>query len=222
MEIFDLQWADIFMHITVGLALMFLVFFVLAKRQGTSQQKAGGDYGIVAKWALRATGFAALVAFATTLLDPTAAGKPPVSTIDVVTVTPAQENIAAADMSAAAFTKQFQSALYGGDFKGVTTSFSPDATIFENGQRESSLKVYLRSHLKPEMPTLRAAKRQILKQEIVEDETTAVVTTASIITFLVAGKKRNFNSVETLHLAREGSGWRIKHVHWSSKPIPDK
>ena len=124
-----------------------------------------------------------------------------------------------ADMSALEFARHFQTALFSGDFNGVAQRFAPDAVIFENGVKEASLDGYLEHHLKPEMPMLQSAKRQVIKQDVLEAGTIAIVTTASTLTLSSKGKQHDFYSVETLGLVARGSQWKVAHVHWSSRPI---
>ena len=135
------------------------------------------------------------------------------------------ESVAASDdhshagTSALDFAKHFQDALFSGDFNGVAQRFAPDAVIFENGVKETSLAGYLEHHLKPEMPMLQAAKRQVLKQNVREVGEMAIVTTASTLSLSSKGKRHDFYSVETLGLVAEGADWKVAHVHWSSRPI---
>jgi len=124
-------------------------------------------------------------------------------------------------MPALDFAKHFQKALFSGDFDMVAQSFAPNAIVFENGTKEASLAGYLENHLKPEMPMLKAAKRQVTDQTALENENSATVTTSSVLMFLSQGKKRSFNSVETLGLVRIAGEWKIGHAHWSSRPIQD-
>lgn len=121
--------------------------------------------------------------------------------------------------SALAFAKSFQVALNGGDFDTVAGSFAADAVIFENGVREVSLEDYLEHHLKPEMPMLKAASRQVLKQEVVETNSIAIVSTASMLSIKSKGKQHDFYSAETLTLQTQKGEWKVIHVHWSSRPV---
>ena len=130
--------------------------------------------------------------------------------------THAHEGMAALD-----FAKHFQKALFSGGFDMVAQSFAPNAIVFENGTKEASLAGYLENHLKPEMPMLKAAKRQVIDQTVLENENSATVTTSSVLMFLSQGKKRSFNSVETLGLVRIAGDWKIGHAHWSSRPVQD-
>jgi len=124
-----------------------------------------------------------------------------------------------ANGSALAFAKRFQAALNGGDFDAVAGSFFADAVIFENGVREVSLEDYLERHLKPEMPMLKAASRQVLKQDVVETNNLAIVSTASMLSIKSQGKQHDFYSAETLTLQIRKGDWKVVHVHWSSRPV---
>jgi len=121
--------------------------------------------------------------------------------------------------SALAFVQAFQNAMHSERFDYVSAVFHENATIFENGVKEPSLKIYLNAHLKPEMAVLGAANRQIMFQEATETEDMAFVTTRSILSFSVKGKQHDFNSVESLALSKTDKGWVIRHAHWSSRPI---
>jgi len=118
-----------------------------------------------------------------------------------------------------AFIDQFYSALHGDDFETVSTSFAKDAIIFENGIRETSLPVYLKQHLKPEMAVMKSARRRILVQEAMPLGDRTLITTSSLLSFSVEGKQLNFHSVETLALVKKGGRWLIQHAHWSSRPV---
>lgn len=123
--------------------------------------------------------------------------------------------------SALAFAQAFQSAMHSERFDYVSAVFDDQATIFENGIKEPSLKVYLNAHLKPEMAVLGAANRKVMFQEATETDEMAVVTTRSILSFSVKGKQHDFNSVETLTLSRAKGDWVNTHAHWSSRPLTD-
>lgn len=122
------------------------------------------------------------------------------------------------NQSALDFAKSFHAALFGGDFDVVAQSFSPDAVIFENGVREKSLEDYLEHHLKPEMPMLKASERQILQQDVLTSADAVTISTASNISMTAKGKVYDFLSVETMVLSNQADGWKVTHIHWSSRP----
>ncbi|WP_417461204.1 DUF2231 domain-containing protein [Kordiimonas sp.] len=126
------------------------------------------------------------------------------------------------ETSALGFVTLFQQALFSGDFDRVASSFAPDATVFENGKKEASLKGYLEHHLKPELPMLKSADRQVISQNVIGGEDLAIVTTSSILTIENKGQQHRFNSIETLGISEGPDGWKVVHAHWSSRPISDQ
>ncbi len=217
MDVTGTDWYAVALHAAAGLAvtsILFLLFSILKNRRKQ-------DWLMVAKGTAAASLVAVVFAFTLALVSPAARDQQgdKLNSKSVKLAPVADERSLDGRMSASDFADIFHTALYSGDLNFVKTRFAKDATIFENGLMEPSLKLYLNTHLKAEIPTLKSAKRKVILQQSIEDEGIAVVVTSSILTFLVSGEKRNFNNVETLNLIWLDGAWRINHVHWSSRPI---
>lgn len=92
----------------------------------------------------------------------------------------------------------------------------PDALIYESGGAET-VEQYGSHHLLGDMAFSAATEREILEQtkQIVDD--IAWVMTRSRTTGTYKDKEIDSIGVETVVLHHVKEGWRIAHIHWSSR-----
>ena len=137
---------------------------------------------------------------------------------------PAEDDQAGMAMpSAAVSTPQaavdaFQAALKAGDAAAAEHWLWPDVLIFEGGGAERSRAEYASHHLKGDMAFMQQAEIEPLKRASVGNTTNAWVMSESRIRGKSSkGKPVDVESTETALLRNTPEGWRIVHLHWSSR-----
>lgn len=112
----------------------------------------------------------------------------------------------------------FEAAIVKGDEAAVKTLLAPDVLIYESGGQETSRDEYAAHHLKGDMAFLAASKREVLSRADGGDNEHAWVSTRSRITGRHRDKDVDILSTESMMLKHTLQGWRIVHIHWSSRP----
>lgn len=112
----------------------------------------------------------------------------------------------------------FARALAAGDLSTVETLLDADVLILESGGAERSREQYLGHHAISDARFLKGSQRKITwrKARIAGDM--AWVASESDIRVVKDGKALALLSTETMVLRRDPAGWRIAHIHWSSRP----
>lgn len=126
-------------------------------------------------------------------------------------------DVSAAATDAAAIVDRFTAALSGGDLAEAAVELDPDALILENGGSERSAAEYLGGHGRSDAAFLRAAQRQLLRRTARASGDLAWVASESELHVRKDGKPVTVLSTETMVLRRDDAGWRIVHIHWSSR-----
>ncbi len=125
--------------------------------------------------------------------------------------------VAASDEALAALAS-FQAALKAGDADAAQRWLSPAVVIYESGGIEHDRAEYASHHLAADMSFLKTASVETRSRQSGGDAETAWVITASRLKGLSAkGKAFDLDSLETALLQRSADGWRIRHLHWSSR-----
>ncbi len=116
----------------------------------------------------------------------------------------------------------FGAALRSGDAAIIERILLPDVLVAEGGGAERSFAEYAGHHMPADMEFSKAVETTIKDRRIFEDaDMTTVVTTAQTHGAF-RGKTVHHQTMETIVLRRDGGGWRIAHIHWSSAPITDE
>jgi ketosteroid isomerase-like protein len=110
----------------------------------------------------------------------------------------------------------FHQALEDGDRAKAMDLLLPDVAIFESGEVELSRDAYAAEHLGADIEFVAATREEIVGREVHEVGDTAWATTRSRTTGTFRGKPVDVDGTETMVLRRDGGGWRIAHIHWSS------
>ena len=110
----------------------------------------------------------------------------------------------------------FGQALAAGDSTAALALLHPDVVIFEGGRWES-LSEYRSGHLRGDMAYLQAVKQATLRGAVTIMGDFALVTSESSTTGTYRERAVDSIGVETLVLLRTVDGWRIRHIHWSSR-----
>lgn len=119
--------------------------------------------------------------------------------------------------SPAAVVDAFEAAIAKGD-EAAAALLAPGVLIYESGGQESSREEYVSHHMKSDMAFLAGSKREMLSRSEGGDDQHAWVATRSRIVARHQGKDVDLFSTGSVMLKRTPEGWRIVHIHWSSRP----
>jgi mono/diheme cytochrome c family protein len=118
---------------------------------------------------------------------------------------------------AAAVVDRFQRLLSQGKTRDASALLAPDVLIFEGGGAERSRAEYASHHLKADSDFLKTAKVAVTSRVGgAADGFAWIATEARIET--QRPKPLDLVTAETMLLKRTPDGWRVTHIHWSSKP----
>ena len=113
--------------------------------------------------------------------------------------------------------RAFHAALEAGDSTAALTFLGPEVKIFEGGGMESSRNEYRSHHLGADMAFARNVTREVTAIDAGESGDMAWVLSITTTTGTVRGREINTRGTETMILRKAGGGWRITHIHWSSR-----
>lgn len=113
--------------------------------------------------------------------------------------------------------RAFHKALAAGDREGALALLDPAVVIFEQGGAEMSRDEYASHHLGDDIEFSRATARKVTEERSGRDRDHAWVLTISETSGSFQGKDVSSRNAETIVLKRTESGWRIVHIHWSSR-----
>ncbi|MGH7430139.1 MAG: c-type cytochrome [Candidatus Methylomirabilaceae bacterium] len=116
-----------------------------------------------------------------------------------------------------AVVDRFFRALAAGDTKSASAVLDPGVLIFESGGAERSRREYASHHLGADAAFLKAAKHRLMSRTGDAVGDLAWVATESRLSAQGA-KPADVVSTETMVLRKTAEGWRIVHIHWSSRP----
>lgn len=114
--------------------------------------------------------------------------------------------------------EQFSVALQAGDLKRAGSFLAEDVLILESGGAERTRDEYLGGHATHDAAFLKTAHVQVLRRTARAEGDLAWVGSESEVHTTREGKPMTLLSTETMVLKRSGQGWRIVHIHWSSRP----
>jgi ketosteroid isomerase-like protein len=124
---------------------------------------------------------------------------------------PAQPGAAAAR----AVVESFSAALQRGDSVRVLRLLHPDLVVYESGVAED-LAHYRSHHLAADIAFLAQVRSRTLRDQLTVSGAMALYTREYRSEGTWRGKRIDSTGTETLVLVRTGTGWRIRHIHWSS------
>ena len=119
---------------------------------------------------------------------------------------------------AIAAVDQFAAALKATDFETISKLLAEDVLILESGGAERSREEYLGHHAIADAMFLKGAHVQVKQRTARVEGPLAWVGTESELHAMQDGKALTLLSTETMILKKTGAGWRIVHIHWSSRP----
>ena len=118
-----------------------------------------------------------------------------------------------------AVASAFGKALAAGDSLAAIALLHPDVVIFEGGGWES-LEDYRKGHLRADMRFLQGLKQETLREVVTISGDLALVTRSSSTKGTSGERTIDSIGAETMVLMRTPSGWKIRHIHWSSRRRP--
>lgn len=119
--------------------------------------------------------------------------------------------------AAAAVVDRFFAALSSGDLTEAGAQLDPDVIILESGGAEHSAAEYLGGHAKGDAQFLKGA-HHVLNRRTARAAGDAVwVASESELHVENDGKPSTIVSTETMVLQSGKDGWKIVHIHWSSR-----
>ena len=125
--------------------------------------------------------------------------------------------LSAAERQPVAVVDAFHAALERGDTDAALALMSEDVLIFEQGGAERSKAEYATEHLKADAEYARATRAERTGRRVQLAGQLAVVTSEAQTTGRFREREVNSRGVETMVLRRIRAGWRISHIHWSSR-----
>lgn len=121
---------------------------------------------------------------------------------------------------AAKVVDAFHAALARQDTAGAAALLSDSALIFEGGYVECSKAEYASHHLGADAAYASVVPTSLVKRSGLADGDIAWIASETRTTGTYKDKPVDRLSTETMILKKEASGWRIVHIHWSSRAAP--
>lgn len=118
--------------------------------------------------------------------------------------------------SVKAVVHAFHGALAAGDSAGALELLHPEVRVFEGGHAET-LSEYRAGHLAADMEFAGAVDREVLSERVSGDRGRALYLSEYRMKGTFRGEEVDARGTETMVLVRTGDGWRIRHIHWSSR-----
>lgn len=126
-------------------------------------------------------------------------------------------SVAAAAVDAASAVDAFHAALKTGNTAAALALLAPDVMIFEEGGAERSREEYASHHLGSDAAFAAASEATVARRSGWADGDIAWITSEGRTTGQFNGRAVDRLTTETMVLKRHADGWRIHHIHWSSR-----
>lgn len=115
-----------------------------------------------------------------------------------------------------AIVRAFHAALAAGDSAGALTHLHPDVVIYESGHAENFVE-YRSGHLASDMRFAAATRRELTAEAVEVRADQALYLAESHTSGRWRDRDIEAHGAETMVLVRIRDGWRIRHIHWSSR-----
>ncbi len=119
--------------------------------------------------------------------------------------------------AAAATVDRFFAALSAGNLDAAAAELDPDVIILESGGAEYSAAEYLGGHAKSDAEFLATAQQTLKRRTARVSGDFAWIGSESELQAQEDGKSLTIVSTETMVLRAMDAGWKIVHIHWSSR-----
>ncbi len=127
------------------------------------------------------------------------------------------QNIAPAASDAVKVVDAFSAAIKAARLDDAKKLLDPKVLILESGSSERSRDEYMRGHAIEDAAFMQTAKQELRYRQAQADGNLAWVATESTLDATENGKHIVLLSTETMLLRKTGDGWKIVHIHWSSR-----
>lgn len=127
------------------------------------------------------------------------------------------QNIATEAVEAVKVVDAFSMALKEAKFDAVLKLLDPKVLVLESGGSERSRDEYMSSHAIADSLFLKKATSQLRYRQAHAEGNVAWVATESGLQTEENGKPVWLLSTETMLLKKTSAGWKIVHIHWSSR-----
>lgn len=114
----------------------------------------------------------------------------------------------------------FHEALASGDSVTALELLAEDVVIYESGGVEASREEYRSHHLPADMAFASATEREVTLERSGKNGDLAWVLSRSTTTGTFREQEIYSVGTETMLLVLTSAGWRIRHIHWSSRRAP--
>jgi ketosteroid isomerase-like protein len=118
---------------------------------------------------------------------------------------------------AIASVERFSAALSAGDVARAGAELDPNVLVLESGGVERSREEYLGGHAKSDAAFIKSAHVTLKHRTAQAAGDLAWVASESDIHATREGKPLMISSTETMVVKRTAQGWKIVHIHWSSR-----
>lgn len=122
--------------------------------------------------------------------------------------------------AAAGVVDAFHAALDAGDTDAALALMAEDVMVLEEGGAERSRAEYASHHLGADAAYAAASVSTVTRRSGSAAGDTAWILTEGTTTGQAGNSATSRLTVETMVLVRGSNGWRIKHIHWSSRAAP--
>jgi len=119
--------------------------------------------------------------------------------------------------AAASVVDAFHLALSRNDAKAALALMADDAVVFEGGHAERSKSEYAGHHAGADAAYASAVPSRLVRRSGVADADVAWIISETRTTGRYKDKPVDRVSTETMVMRRTADGWRIVHIHWSSR-----
>ena len=126
-------------------------------------------------------------------------------------------SVAAEAAGAAVAVDAFHAALKAGDTAAALALMAPEVMIFEEGYAERSRDEYASHHLGSDAAFAAASESMVERRSGWADGDIAWITSEGRTTGQFNNRPVDRLTTETMLLQRHADGWRIHHIHWSSR-----
>jgi len=148
-----------------------------------------------------------------------AAAGPPAS-VAQVNAPPSLDLRSPVAAEAASVVDAFHAALVRNDVRAALALLADDVLIFESGRVERSKAGYASHHAPADAAYAAAVPPSLQTRSAAADDIYAWVVSESQATGRYQDKPVDQLTTESMVLRKTRDGWRIAHIHWSSRPAP--
>ena len=149
-----------------------------------------------------------------------AAPAPTTAVVATPAAQPAAITIAPAAAEAVAVLNAYMGALANGQFDVARNFMAPSAVVLRDGRVLGSRDTYFAGDARTDAALLHDAQRDLLRRDAKAGDGLALVLSEKRLRTSAGGKSTAQLVTETALLVKTPEGWKIAHLHASSRPVP--